>query len=185
MQIKETKIADVLMITPRRFEDERGVFSEVYNATALADYGVRLEFIQDNHAFSARRGTLRGLHFQPEPYSQTKLVRCVRGAILDVAVDIRPESRTYGQHVKAVLSEDNWDQLLIPKGFAHAYLTLTDNAVVLYKVDQPYAAQHQGGLIWNDPDLAIDWGDVKDIELIIADKDLALPRLRDLRRQND
>ncbi len=180
MKITQTGIDGVVRLSPQRFHDPRGFFSEVYNATELERLGISIDFMQDNHAFNSLRGTLRGLHFQLEPHSQTKLVRCVSGAILDVAVDMRPGSQTFGQHVKAVLSADNWDQLLIPKGFAHGYLTLTDNVVVLYKVDQPYAAQHQGGLIWNDPDLAIDWGLTSDFELVIADKDLALPRLRDL-----
>jgi dTDP-4-dehydrorhamnose 3,5-epimerase len=185
MKLTQTEIADVVKLTPQRFHDPRGLFSEVYNAIDLKEFSISVNFIQDNQVLNVNRGTLRGLHFQLGNHSQTKLVRCVCGAILDVAVDMRPGSGTYGQHVKAVLSADNWDQLLIPKGFAHGYLTLTDNVVVLYKVDQPYAAQHQGGLIWNDPDLAIDWGLANDFELVIADKDLALPRLRDLRSQND
>jgi dTDP-4-dehydrorhamnose 3,5-epimerase len=185
MQIKETTIPGVLKLTPKRFADERGFFSEVYNAATLKEAGIFYDFIQDNHAFNAKRGTLRGLHFQLAPFGQAKLVRCVSGAILDVAVDIRRGSPTYGQHVTAVLSEANWDQLLIPDGFAHGYLTLTDGAVVHYKVNQTYAPKHEGGLIWNDPDLAIDWGDLQDLELIVADKDLALPRLRDLTRHID
>lgn len=185
MQVTETKIPSVLKLTPRRFVDERGFFSEVYNAVALKESGITYDFMQDNHAFNTKRGTLRGLHFQHEPHGQAKLVRCVRGAILDVAVDIRLGSPTYGQHVKAVLSEDNWDQLLIPIGFAHGYLTLTDCTVVHYKVNQIYAPLHQGGIIWNDPDLAIDWGISDDLGLTVAEKDRVLPRLRDLRSQND
>jgi dTDP-4-dehydrorhamnose 3,5-epimerase len=180
MQITQTEIADVLMLSPRRFEDGRGLFAEVYNAQALADYGVKLEFIQDNHAFNALSGTLRGLHFQNPPYQQAKLVRCVRGAILDVAVDLRPKSPTFGRHVAKELSEDNWHQLLIPEGFAHGYLTLTDSAVVLYKVNRPYAPDHQGGILWNDPDLKISWGQMVGSSLTIAEKDQTLPRLRDL-----
>jgi dTDP-4-dehydrorhamnose 3,5-epimerase len=185
MQITKTQINGVLKLTPNRHSDGRGFFSEVYNAKALADCGVHLEFIQDNYAFNTLSGTLRGLHFQNPPYEQAKLVRCSRGAILDVAVDLRPNSPTFGHHVATELSEDNWHQLLIPEGFAHGYLTLTDSAVVLYKVNRPYAPDHQAGILWNDPDLKINWGQIEGLALTIAEKDQTLPRLRDLRSQND
>lgn len=183
MLVQETAIPGVLKITPRRFGDERGFFSELYNGEALRHHGVTTSFIQDNHAFNNQRGIVRGLHFQRAPHAQTKLVRCIRGAILDVAVDIRHASPTFGQHVSAVLSDDNWEQLLIPKGFAHGYLTLTDEAVVQYKVDHAYAPRHEGGIVWDDPDLAIDWGVAASSDILIADKDRRLPRLRDLAEQ--
>ena len=180
MQITQTKIEGVLKLKPSRFEDNRGYFSEVYNAKSLAEHGLRLDFIQDNHAFNKLAGTVRGLHFQKPPFEQAKLIRCVHGAILDIAVDMRPNSPTFGCHVAEELSEDNWHQLLIPEGFAHGYLTLTPGAVVLYKVNRPYAPDHQAGILWNDPDLKIDWGQTKDMVLTIAEKDQTLPRLRDL-----
>lgn len=181
MQVIETQIPGVLRIVPRRFNDPRGFFSEVYNASAFAEFGFAFEFIQDNHAYNSQGGIIRGLHYQHAPHAQTKLVRCVRGAILDVAVDIRPGSPSFGRHVSAVLSEDNWEQLLIPKGFAHGYMTLTDGAIVQYKVDHAYAPQHEGGIVWNDPDLAIDWGVATAEDILIAEKDRQLPRLRDLK----
>jgi dTDP-4-dehydrorhamnose 3,5-epimerase len=157
VRIEQTGIEGVRIITPDKFGDERGFFSETWNRTVLESLGVRVDFVQDNHAFSATRGTLRGLHFQAPPAGQTKLVRVSRGAVLDVAVDIRRGSPTYGRHVAVELSGKNWRQLLVPVGFAHGYCTLEENTEVLYKVDGPYAPAAEGGLLWNDPALGIAW----------------------------
>tara|TARA_E500000318_G_scaffold108872_1_gene120635 strand:+ start:619 stop:1179 length:561 start_codon:yes stop_codon:yes gene_type:complete len=155
--IEKTELDGVLLITPDKFGDERGFFSETYNAAALRTHGIEAEFDQDNHSFSATPGTLRGLHFQRAPTAQTKLVRVTRGSVLDVAVDIRTGSPTYGRHVAAELSADNWTQILVPAGFAHGFCTLEPDTEVLYKVDAPYAPQDEGGLRWDDPDLGIQW----------------------------
>jgi dTDP-4-dehydrorhamnose 3,5-epimerase len=158
MNIEPLSIPDVLRITPQRRGDERGWFSETFRQSALDEAGFcGGTFVQDNHARSTRRGVLRGLHFQTPPYAQDKLVRCVRGAIFDVAVDIRRGSPTFGRWVGAELSADNGVQLLVPKGFAHGYRTLTDDCEVFYKVTAYYAPQAEGALRWNDPALAIDW----------------------------
>ena len=152
-------IPEVLFITPSRHGDDRGWFSETFRQSALDEVGfVGGAFVQDNHARSAGRGVLRGLHFQRPPHAQDKLVRCVRGAIFDVAVDIRRGSPTFGQWIGAELSADSGAQLLIPKGFAHGYCTLSDDCEVIYKVTDYYAPQAEGAVHWNDPDLAIDWG---------------------------
>lgn len=151
-------IPEVLLITPKRHGDERGWFSETFRQSALEDAGFRGgAFVQDNQARSTQRGVLRGLHFQKPPRAQDKLVRCVRGAIFDVAVDIRKGSPTFGQWVGAELSADNDRQMLIPKGFAHAYCTLTEACEVFYKVTDYYAPEVEGVLRWNDAALAIDW----------------------------
>ena len=171
-------LADVLLITPKRHGDARGWFAETWSAKALAGTGVATSFVQDNQAFNARKGTLRGLHFQKAPHAQGKLVRVLRGAIFDVAVDIRQGSPTYGKWVGATLTAEAGDQLWVPRGFAHGYVTVTDDAELFYKVDGDYAPELEGGLIWNDPDLAIAWpleGDP-----VLSEKDKVLPRLRDL-----
>ena len=155
--ITETELPGVLVVSPARLGDPRGWFSETYSAAALAEAGFTRAFVQDNHAMSARRGTLRGLHFQSPPRAQDKLLRVVRGAILDVAVDIRRGSPTWGRSVAVELSEENGRQLLVPRGFAHGYLTLTERADVLYKVSDTYAPETEGGLLWSDPALGIDW----------------------------
>jgi dTDP-4-dehydrorhamnose 3,5-epimerase len=158
MKIAPMAIPEVLLITPARHGDERGWFSETFRQSALDEAGFAGgAFVQDNHARSTRRGVLRGLHFQRPPHAQDKLVRCVLGAILDVAVDIRRGSPTYGQWVGAELSADNGRQMLVPKGFAHAYCTLSDDCEVIYKVTDYYAPGSEGVLRWDDPALAIDW----------------------------
>jgi dTDP-4-dehydrorhamnose 3,5-epimerase len=157
MIITPLAIAEVLLIEPRRFGDERGFFSETYSRRALAEAGYDREFVQDNHSRSARRGTVRGLHFQIPPQGQDKLLRVVRGAILDVAVDLRASSPTRGRHVAVELSADNFRQLLVPVGFAHGFMTLTEDCEVLYKVSGYYAPEAERGLRWNDPALGIDW----------------------------
>ena len=171
-------IADVLLITPKRHGDARGWFAETWSQKAFAAAGVDTRFVQDNQAFSARKGTLRGLHFQKTPHAQGKLVRVLKGVIFDVAVDIRPGSTTYGQWVGATLTADVGEQLWVPRGFAHGYVTLVDDTELFYKVDGEYAPQLEGGLIWNDPDLAIGWP--LDGEPVLSDKDKLLPRLKDM-----
>ena len=171
-------LAEVLLITPKRHGDARGWFAETWSRAALAEAGVVADFVQDNQAYNAKAGTLRGLHFQQAPHPQAKLVRVLKGAIYDVAVDVRTGSPTYGRWVGAELTAERGDQLFVPRGFAHGYVTLTDDCELFYKVDGLYAPQTEGGVIWNDPDLAIDWP-LKG-EPILSDKDKLLPRLKDL-----
>lgn len=155
--VQRLAIPEVLLITPQRFGDERGFFSETYSRRRLAEAGFDKEFVQDNHSMSARRGVLRGLHFQRPPFMQDKLVRVARGAIFDVAVDIRVGSPTFGRWVGAELTADNWAQLLIPAGFAHGFVTLAPSTEVLYKATDFYAPDAEDGLLWNDPAVAIQW----------------------------
>jgi dTDP-4-dehydrorhamnose 3,5-epimerase len=157
MQIETTRIAGVLVVTPKKFSDERGFFSETFRASALAAHGVTHPWVQDNHSMSGKGGVVRGLHFQSPPHAQAKLLRVVQGSILDVAVDIRKGSPTYGKHVAVELSEANWKQLYVPTGMAHGFCTLTDRAEVLYKTSNEYAPETEGGLMWNDPALGIAW----------------------------
>lgn len=179
MLVEALAIPDVKLIRPKKFGDARGFFSEVYSKPALAAAGISLEFVQDNHSRSAKAGTIRGLHFQTLPCGQDKLVRVTRGRILDVAVDLRRGSATYGRHVSAEISAENWTQILVPVGFAHGFCTLEPDTEVLYKVSTPYAPANDGGILWNDPDLGISWP-VTAQEATLSDKDLKLPRLRDL-----
>lgn len=179
MDIQALAIPDVKLIRPKRLGDARGFFSEVYSRAALAAAGIEIEFVQDNHSRSAAAGTIRGLHFQTAPFGQEKLVRVTKGRILDVAVDLRRTSPTYGKHVSAELSADNWTQILVPIGFAHGFCTLEPDTEVLYKVSNIYAPANDGGVIWNDPDLAIAWP-VKAGDAVLSDKDMKLPRCRDL-----
>ncbi len=177
MQVEDTAIPAVKIVTPKKHGDARGFFSEVYNKSAFAALGLDLEFVQDNHSFSAAAGTLRGLHFQTAPFAQDKLIRVGRGRILDVAVDIRRSSPTFGRHVAVELSAENWRQLLIPIGFAHGFLTLEPDVEVLYKTTANYAPAHDRGLSWDDPDIAIDWP-LPEGGPILSDKDRRWPRLR-------
>ncbi len=176
MEVEATPLEGVLILSPRQFTDARGFFSETYNRKALRQHGVDVEFVQDNHSLSIQPGTLRGLHYQIPPSAQAKLVRVIRGAILDVAVDIRRSSPTFGQHVRVPLSASNWRQLFVPVGFAHGYVTLEPNTEVIYKVTAFYDPASERGLLWNDPDLGIDWG-VKAEEAILTDRDRHFPRL--------
>jgi dTDP-4-dehydrorhamnose 3,5-epimerase len=171
-------IPEVLLITPKRHGDARGWFAETWSRRSLAEAGIAADFVQDNQAFNARRGTLRGLHFQQAPHPQAKLVRVLRGAIYDVAADVRAGSPTYGRWVAAELTADGGEQLFVPRGFAHGYCTLTDDCELFYKVDGLYAPQTEGGVIWNDPDLAIPWPLAGDP--VLSEKDQLLPRLKDL-----
>jgi dTDP-4-dehydrorhamnose 3,5-epimerase len=179
MDVIATEIPEVRIVKPRRFGDHRGFFSETYNAKAFADAGIPQTFIQDNHSLSATKGTVRGLHFQTPPFAQDKLVRVVKGAILDVAVDIRKASPTFGRSVAVVLSAQEWNQLFIPIGFAHGFCTLEPDTEVIYKVTNLYSAENDRGLLWNDPDLHIDWP-VSSDTAILSDKDKVHPRLKDL-----
>jgi dTDP-4-dehydrorhamnose 3,5-epimerase len=178
--IRRLAIPDVLLITPPKHGDARGFFSETYKARELAEAGFTPPFVQDNHSCSGARGTVRGLHFQAPPRAQDKLIRVVRGAIYDVAVDIRRGSPTYGRHVAAELSAENWSQLLIPAGFAHGFQTLTETAEVLYKVSDDYAPETEQGLLWDDPDLGIDWPIGREAAFING-RDAAWPGLAELR----
>jgi len=179
IDLTPTELTGVLIIEPRRFGDDRGLFCETYNRRDFAEAGIDAEFIQDNHAFSAEAGTLRGLHFQAPPAAQAKLLRVPRGAVMDVAVDIRRSSPTFGRHVAVVLSAENWRQLFVPRGFAHGYCTLEPDTHVVYKVDGYYSREHEGGLLWHDPELAIDWG-VGDKPPIVNDRGAAWPPLAEL-----
>lgn len=179
VQIIETAIADVKILKPRCFADPRGVFCETYNRGVLAGLGIDLEFVQDNHSVSLERGVVRGMHFQVPPFAQAKLVRVVRGSVLDVAVDIRRGSPTFGRHVSTILSADNWRQVFIPVGLAHGFCTLEPNTEVLYKVSQYYSPQHDRGILWNDSDLGIEWS-VTAAEAKLSEKDMRHPRLKDL-----
>lgn len=179
MLFEDTAIPDVKIVTPKRHGDARGFFSEVYKKSDWEKVGVHLDFVQDNHSLSGPVGTLRGLHFQTAPFAQDKLVRVVRGRILDVAVDIRRASPTFGKHVAVELSTENWRQLLVPIGFAHGFVTLEPDTEVLYKVTAFYSAADDRGLAWDDPDLGIDWP-LPPTGPLLSDKDTKWPRLRDL-----
>lgn len=179
MQIEALAIPEVKLITPRKFGDHRGFFSETYNKAALAEAGIDLDFVQDNHSLSAAVGVLRGLHFQIPPDGQDKLVRVVRGRIFDVAVDIRKGSPTCGKWVGAEISAEAWNQILVPVGFAHGFVTLEPNTEVVYKVTGRYAPEHDRGLAWDDPDIGIDWP-LNGIEPTLSEKDTKHPRLADL-----
>ena len=167
-----------LSIVPKRHVDGRGWFSEIFHEKRLRDLGITYRFVQDNQAISRRAGTLRGLHFQLPPAAQAKLVSVLRGRILDVAVDIRRGSPTFGKHVSTELSAENGRQLYIPVGFAHGYLTLEDDVVLVYKVSDYYAPAYDSGICWNDPDIAIPWP-FKDTDIIASDKDRRLPVLKE------
>ena len=174
--VTSLRIPDVKLLAPKRFGDQRGFFSEVYNRRALKEAGIDLDFVQDNHSLSGARGTVRGLHFQTPPFAQDKLVRVVRGSVFDVAVDVRRGSPTYGQHVSAVISAQEWNQILVPIGFAHGLMTLEENTEVLYKVTDYYAPDHDEGIRWNDPSLGIEWPIAEDAA-VLSDKDQRQPLL--------
>nr|WP_042673940.1 dTDP-4-dehydrorhamnose 3,5-epimerase [Methylobacterium sp. B34] len=157
MDVVSLDIPDVKIIRPKKFGDHRGFFSETYNKKTFEAAGLRYDFVQDNQSLSAEVGTVRGLHFQLPPFAQDKLLRVVRGAILDVAVDIRKDSPTFGRHVSAVISAAEWNQILVPIGFAHGFCTLEPDTEVIYRVTNYYSAEHDRGLLWNDPELGIDW----------------------------
>lgn len=177
MNKEETFIRDLVVLTPDVFKDSRGYFFEGYSKNKLRALGIDIEFLQDNQSFS-QRGTLRGLHYQNPPFAQTKLVRVLQGEIMDVAVDLRKDSSTYGHHFGIKLTAENKKQLLIPQGFAHGFSVLSETAVVLYKCDKFYNKASEGGIRFDDPTLHIDWGmDVK--EAIVSEKDLILPNFEE------
>ena len=179
MEVIRLTIPDIKVIRPKKFGDHRGFFSETYNKQALAQASIALDFVQDNHSLSVSRGVIRGLHFQVPPFAQDKLVRVVRGAIFDVAVDLRRCSPTFGQHVSAVISAEEWNQILVPVGFAHGFCTLEQNTEVIYKVTSYYSPTHDKGVRWNDPALGIDWP-VRENAAIVSDKDKVQPLLSEL-----
>ncbi len=177
--VQPTAIPDVKVISTTWHGDERGSFSETYQRDRFVQAGIDVSFTQDNQAGSRRAGTLRGLHFQVPPAAKSKLIRIVRGAIFDVAVDIRPNSASYGQWVGITLSAQNHLQCFIPAGFAHGYLTLEDDTEVIYKVDAPYAPAQERGLLWSDPAIGIEWPSLP-VSPVLASRDAALPLLADL-----
>ena len=173
---EDLPLAGLKLITPKKFGDDRGFFSETHNASTWEKAGLRYNFVQDNHSLSRDVGTVRGLHFQSAPFAQDKLIRVIRGRIIDVAVDLRQSSPTFKHYVAVDLSYDNWRQLLIPIGFAHGFVTLEPDTQVLYKVTNFYSPEHDHGVAWNDPELNIDWQINKE-EAILSDKDQKLPLL--------
>jgi dTDP-4-dehydrorhamnose 3,5-epimerase len=176
MKFIKTDIDGLILIEPVVHTDSRGFFLEAYSAAAFAAAGIDCAFVQDNHSKSTARGVLRGLHFQTPPFAQSKLVRVVKGAVFDVAVDLRPTSPTFGRWAAFELSERNFRMLFIPRGFAHGFSTLEENTEIVYKADNPYSRANDAGIAWNDPDLAIDWPAG---EIVLSDKDRNLPPLAD------
>ncbi|MCM2292015.1 dTDP-4-dehydrorhamnose 3,5-epimerase [Allorhizobium sp. BGMRC 0089] len=179
MQFEKTELPGVLLITPKKFGDARGYFMETFRASLFEQEAGPFHFVQDNRSFSAEKGTVRGLHFQLNPKAQGKLVSCTAGALLDVAVDIRKGSPTYGQHVAVELTPENGCQLWVPPGFAHGFCTLSPDTVISYKVTDYYSPDHDRGLLWNDPEIGIDWPVVAE-KAILSDKDKIQPRLAEL-----
>lgn len=178
MEVVVTDIPEIKLLVPKRIGDERGFFSEVWNERLLAEIGIKDHFVQDNHVLNPLKATLRGLHYQRSPCAQGKLVRVTHGSIFDVAIDLRRHAPSFGHVVTYTLSANNWRQLWIPPGFAHGYCTLEDNTEVLYKVTDFYSPQHDRGLSWNDPTLAIDWPFAPEA-LVISERDRKHPRLND------
>lgn len=176
MQVTKTALEGVLILEPKVFGDARGWFMETWSARKMEAAGLNFNFVQDNQSYSAQKGTLRGLHYQTAPFAQAKLVRCTRGKLLDVAVDIREGSETFAKWVAVELTAENKKQLLIPRGFAHAFLTLTDDVEIQYKADNFYAPNCDGNIIWNDAEIKIDWPFAP---TILADKDAKAPTLRE------
>lgn len=176
MKIINTHLDGVVIVEPKVYGDHRGWFMETYNEPTYAQAGINANFVQDNQSFSAAKGTLRGLHYQLKPKAQTKLIRCTKGAIYDVAVDIRKGSSTFGEWFGIELSSGNKKQLLVPKGFAHGFLTLTEDVEVQYKVDQLYAPEYDRGIIWNDPQIGIQWP--LNVQPILSVKDETAPLLQ-------
>ena len=177
MKFTPTELEGVLIVEPAVFGDHRGWFMETFSEAKFQEMGLQLKFVQDNQSFSATKGTLRGLHYQINPKAQTKLVRCTKGAIFDVAVDIRHGSPSYGKWFGIELTADNKKQLLIPKGFAHGFMTITDDVEVQYKCDELYAPECDGGILWNDPEIGIQWP--IHIQPILSSKDEKAPLLKE------
>lgn len=177
--VESLAIPEVKIIRPVKHGDDRGFFSETFSQRDFMAAGIKADFVQDNHAFSAQKSTMRGLHFQTSPFAQDKLVRVVRGSLLDVALDIRAGSPNYGKHVSVRLSADAWNQILVPAGFAHGLVTLEPNTEVLYKVTNYYSSEHDKGVLWNDPALGIDWL-VVETSVLLSARDKNHPVLKDL-----
>lgn len=179
MNVANVSLPEVKIMNLKKNEDCRGFLSEVYTKRAFAAEGCKIDFVQDNHSFSAKKGTVRGLHFQAPPVAQHKLVRVVRGSVFDVVVDLRQSSFSYGRHVSVVLSATAWNQVLIPVGFAHGFMTLEDDTEVIYKVSDYYWPDHDKGLLWNDPALGIQWP-LPAKEALLSERDRSQPRLAEL-----
>ena len=179
MRIEKTRLAGVVILTPDRFGDARGFFSESWNKARLAEHEINMDFVQDNHSLSMTKGTVRGLHFQTPPHAQDKLVRCGRGALLDVAVDIQRGSPTFGQWVAEELSAENGRQLLVPKGFAHGFVTLTSETEIIYKCTDYYSPECDRALRFDDPAVGVAWGITRN-DAVLSEKDAAAPDLADL-----
>ena len=179
LEVRSLDIPDVKIISPIKHGDARGFFSETYSKKDFAEAGIHLDFVQDNHSTSARAGTLRGFHYQGPPFAQDKLVRVVSGRILDVAVDLRRASPTFGKWVAAEISAEKWNQILVPIGFAHAICTLEPNTQLIYKVTNYYSPQHDFGIRWNDKDIGVKWP-FTDEQLIMSDKDRKQPLFKDV-----
>lgn len=178
MLIRPLGLDGVFEISPRKFGDDRGFFSETYNAKSFAEAGIDLTFVQDNHSYSAAKGVVRGLHYQLPPFAQDKLVRVTRGAILDVAVDIRKSSPTFGKWVALEVSAEKWNQILVPKGFAHGFMTLVENTEVIYKVTDYYSPEHDRSIRFDDPAIGIDWP-LPSSGVQLSDKDQKAPLFAD------
>ena len=175
MKFIETKISDLIIIEPTVFRDARGYFLESYNQKKFEEVVGKTSFVQDNESKSSK-GVLRGLHFQKPPFEQAKLIRCIEGEVLDVAVDIRKKSKTYGEYVAVNLSGENKRQLFVPRGFAHGFIVISDNATIAYKVDNTYAPNYDSGIRWNDKELNIQWG-MLEYQVLVSEKDAKLPFL--------
>jgi len=178
MEVRPLRLDGVFEVTPRKFGDDRGFFSETYKVSALAEAGINLDFVQDNHSFSAAKSVVRGLHYQLPPFAQDKLVRVVRGAILDVAVDIRKSSPTFGKWVSLEVSAEKWNQILVPKGFAHGFMTLVENTEVIYKVTDYYSPEHDRSIRFDDSAIGIDWP-LPSSGVQLSDKDQKAPLFAD------
>lgn len=180
-EFKRLEIPETVLIQTKVFEDDRGFFLEIYKKDEMENFGIKGDFVQDNHSRS-KRGVLRGLHFQKEPYAQAKIVRCIRGEIYDVVVDLRRNSQTFSRYLGLVLSEENRHQLYVPRGCAHGFLALSEVAEVVYKVDNVYSPKSEGGLIWNDPDVDVTWP-IDD--LIISERDRLWPTLKEMEERGE
>ncbi len=176
MKIIPTKINGVFIIEPKVFEDDRGWFQETYNKEKFIEFGIQADFVQDSHSYTKKKGTLRGLHFQKAPHSQAKFVTCIKGSLLDVAVDLRTDSPTYKQWISVELTEGNKKKLFIPRGFAHGFITLEDDTEFYYKLDNYYNKESEGFIRFNDPEIGIDWGNTNPI---LIERDATAPFLKD------
>ena len=180
MKCTKTKLDGVVILEPDVFGDNRGFFMESWSKRRMEELGLHYDFVQDNHSSSTIKGTLRGIHFQKGEWCQAKLVRCTRGAVMDVAVDLRKASPTYKQWVAVELSEENKKQLMIPRGFGHGFVTLTDHVEFMYKADNYYAPASDGGIRWNDPDIGVEWGIAEPIH---SEKDKKNPYLQEIEKE--